>query len=335
MTKQISTLTKAQLLLLIVFLFAGILTSCSSHKESIQWNVELKKSNLPITNRCDPNSKLTSIKSPEQPKLIPETEEREARIQIKSLPCSKNEDPPVYDIPVTKVKRITYVSDPLEPPREISIEELMPLEGCCRMRTGWWIFDKFEIKAALGYRGSKDSVIYSAPGGQEVYHSSFFGTDRGGSSMVFDLELDGMWNLLFLDKSKRLQAGFLLGLWPIDESMFIPVGLNLRYTFNQFPQKYSGNCNSWYFYGNIGLPLDFQSGAPLFGNSSEFQRLFAGGGLGYDFALSCSMDLSIDLGYRYMNLPLPETTCCPDIPDGERNPFRASNVLLLRFGLTF
>jgi hypothetical protein len=333
MNKQI--LTKTHLLLLIVFVTAGILSSCSTHKDYIQWNVELKESNLPITNRCDPNQKLTSIKSPEQPKLIPETEEREARIQVESLPCSKNEDPPVYDIPIARVKRITYVSDPLEPPMEIAIEDLMPLEGCCRMRDGWWVFDKFEIKAALGYRGSKDSIVYSTPGGQEVYHSSFFGTDRGGSSMVFGFEMDGMWNLLFLDKTKRLQAGFLLGVWPVDEAIFIPVGLNLRYTFNQFPQKYSGNCNSWYFYGNAGLPLDFQSGAPLFGNSSEFQRLFAGGGLGYDIALSCSMDLSIDLGYRYMNLPLPEITCCPDVPDGERNPFRASNVLLLRFGLTF
>ncbi len=333
MTKQIQIKTK--LLLLLILVITSFLASCSSHKEMIQWNVELKESNMPITDRCNPNNKLTSIKSPEKPKLIPETEAREARIQVQGVPCSKNEEPPLYDIPVNRVKRITYVSDPLEPPMAISINDLLPLEGCCRVRDGWFIFDKFEIKGSLGYRGGKDSIEYSTPGGREMYRSSLFGTDRGGSSLVFGLEFDGLWNLTFLDKTKRLQAGFILGILPVDEAMFIPLGLNVRYTFNQFPPKYSGNCNSWYFYGNIGIPFDFQSGAPMFGNSRKFQRLFAGGGLGYDIALSCKMDLSIDLGYRYMNLPLPEITCCPNVPSGERNPFRSSNVLLLRFGLTF
>ncbi len=323
------------LFMLLLFFVANILSSCSSHKNVIKWNVELKESNLPITNKCDPDKKLTSIKSAEQPKLILATEEREARVKVKGVPCSENEEPPQYDIPVNRIKRITYVSDPIEPPEVINVNDLMPVEGCCRIRDGWWIFDKFEIKAALGYRGSKDSIVYSTPGGQEVYHSSFFGFDRGGSSMVLGLEFVGSWNLLFLDKSKKFQAGILLGAWPVDESVFIPLGLNLRYTFNQFPPKYSGNCGSWYLYGNGGIPFDFQSGAPVLGKSFDFQRFFAGGGLGYDIALNCNMDFSIDLGYRFINLPLPEITCCPQVPAEERNPFRKSDVLLLRFGITF
>ncbi len=321
----------------IVFLtiLLAIITSCSTYKDVIQWNVELKESKLPITNQCNPDEKLTSIKSAEQPKLIPETETREARIQVSGMPCGPNQEPPLYEIPVSRVKRITYVSDPLQPPQEISTGDLMTIEGCCRERNGWWIFDKFEIKAAIGYRGSQDSVVYTTPAGQETYYSSAFGFDRGGSSFVLGLEADGLWDLTFLDDSKRLQGGILVGVWPVDEAIFIPVGLNVRYTFNQYPDKYSNNCNSFYLYGNAGLPFDFQSGAPVFGNAWEFQRFFAGGGFGYDIAISCTTDLSIDLGYRFMNLPLPEIECCPDVPDGERNPFRASDVLLLRFGLTF
>jgi len=321
---------------LLLFLIIGlIISSCSSHKDVIQWNVELNEDNLPITDRCDPNKKLTSIKSADQPQLVPATEDREARVRVEGIPCSAKEDPPVYEVPITRVKRVTYVSDPLQPPVEISKDNLAPIEGCCRYRDGWWIFDKFEIKAAVGYRGVEDSVIYPTPSGQEVYYSSLLGFDRGGSSIVLGLELDGLWNLTFIDKSKSLQAGFIIGVWPVDESIFIPVGLNLRYTLNQFPQAYSDNCNSWYFYGNVGLPLDFQTGAPVTGNSFEYQRFFFGGGVGYDIALSCTMDLSIDIGYRYMNLPLPEITCCPGIPAEERYPFRSSNVLLLRAGLTF
>jgi hypothetical protein len=319
-------------LALAVMLFA---VSCTSQKSVIQWNVELQESNLPITNRCDPNQKLTSIKSADKPQLIPATEDREARVRVEGIPCEPKEDPPIYELPVTRVKRITYVSDPLSPPIEILANNLTPIEGCCRVRDGWLFFDKFELKASIGYRGTKDSVIYSSAGGQTVYNSSLINFDRGGSTLTFGLELDGLWNLKFIDPSGRLQGGIFLGAWPVDEAIFVPVGLNLRYTLNQTPAKYSDHCNSWYFYGNAGLPFDFQTHSPTFNKDWKFQRRFYGLGVGYDIAVSCSWDLSIDLGYRFMNLPLPEITCCPQIPLDERFPHRASDVLLLRVGVTF
>jgi hypothetical protein len=327
---------KSRLILLIIGItISTFLYSCSTQKNVIQWNVELNESDLPITNRCDPNQKLTSIKSAEQPKLIPASEEREARVRVEGIPCAEKEEPPIYEIPINRVKRVTYVSDPLEPPKELASNDLAPIDGCCRIRDGWWIFDKLEIRGAIGYRGTKDSVVYPSANGSTVYNSKFLGFDRGGSSLVLGLELAGMWDLLFIDKAHHLQGGFILGAWPVDESIFIPLGLNLRYTFNQFPAKFSDNCNSWYIYGNSGLPLDFKSKAPMFGKDMKSQRLFYGIGIGYDWAINCNVDFSIDLGYRYMNLPLPEITCCPGIPDGERNPYRASNVLLLRFGITY
>jgi len=203
------------------------------------------------------------------------------------------------------------------------------------VRDGWWIFDKIELRGLLGYRGNEDSVIYPTPTGEEIYHSSFFGFDRGGSSLITGIELAALWDVTFIDKSRSLQFGVITGLWPVDESLFIPAGFYARYTFNQMPSKYSDYCDSWYLYGTAGLPLDFETDAPLFGSSSEYQRYFYGLGIGYDWAISCDMDFSVDLGLRSMNLPLPPYTCCETTPDEDRNPFRKSTVILLRFGLTF
>ncbi len=327
---------KLPLFLLCIMLLSIWLSSCTTTKQQVvTWNVELEESELPLTNKCDPDVKLNSIKSPEKPVFIPETEDRAARIRVKGIPCSENEEPPEYEVPLSRVKRITYVSDPLQPPSEINHEDLPEIEGCCRVRKGLWIFDKFEIRGAVGYRGTEDSVVYPSPGSQEVYKSSFFGFDRGGSSIVLGFELAGLWNVPFIDKSKHFQLGIITGLWPVDASLFIPAGIHGRYTFNQFPGRFSDNCNSWYLYGNFGLPLDFQTEAPLFGSSMDYQRYFYGFGIGHDWAAGCDMDFSIDLGLRGMNLPLPPIECCPTTPEEDRSPFRNSTVLLLRFGITF
>ncbi len=322
--------------LVLLMIFASVmLFSCSTSKEVITWNVELEESELPITDQCDPNKKLTSVKSPEKPKMIPATEEREARVKVKGIPCYKGDEPPVYEIPIGRVKRITYVSDPLMPPTEVEKNNLAEIEGCCSNRDGFLFFDKFVWRAAIGYRGGEDSVVYPGNPAPTVYNSSFFGFDRGGSTMILGFEIEGLWDATFLDKSKRLQMGILAGIWPVDGSMFIPLGFHTRYTFNNHPPKYSGNCNTWYLYGDLGLPLDFNTGAPIFGNSFEFQRYFWGLGIGHEWAVTCNMDLGVDLGIRGMNLPLPEYDCCPNTPGEKRNPFRNSMALLLRVGLTY
>ncbi|MFC2131317.1 hypothetical protein ACFLSQ_07770 [Bacteroidota bacterium] len=309
--------------------------SCSSSKDVISWNVEIKDSEIPLTDKCDPTVKLQSVKSPEKPKLLPATELREARVRVEGLPCKKGEKAPVYEIPMGRVKRITYVADPLQPPVQANKEDLAVIEGCCRVRDGWWIFDKLELRGFIGYRGSEDSVIYPTPTGYKTYESSFFGFDRGGSSLIAGFEAAGMWNVPFLDEDGLFQLGVMTGLWPMDEALFIPAGLYGRYTFNQAPSKYSEYCNTWYLYGTVGLPLDFETDAPIFGSSSDYQRYFYGLGIGYDWAINCDMDFSIDLGIRNMNLPLPPYTCCESTPEEHRNPFRSSTAVLLRFGLTF
>jgi hypothetical protein len=325
-------LKKYQLVLLLAFSLAA--ASCSSSKDVVTWNVELKEAEIPITNRCDPDQKLSSVQSTEKPLLVPETEERGARVRVVGVPCSEGEDAPIYEIPINRVKRITYVSDPLEPPTQVASQDLDMLEGCCRVRDGWWVFDKVELRGAIGYRGDQDEVTY--PGNPPTtYKSSFFGFDRGGSSIMLGLEVAGLWDAKFIDDTGKFQLGILSGIWPMDGSIFVPLGLHGRYTFNQDPSKYSDNCNTWYLYGNLGLPLDFQTNAPLFGRSITYQRYFYGIGIGYDWAICCKTDFSIDLGLRGMNLPLPPCEACDGIPDEKRNPFRNSTALLLRFGLTW
>lgn len=312
-----------------------LLLSCSTSKDVVTWNVEIKDSEIPITDKCDPKVKLQSIKTPEKPKLLPATELREARVKVIGIPCEEGEKSPEYEIPVDRVKRITYVADPLSPPVQAAVNDLSVIEGCCRVRDGWWFFDKVELRGLLGYRGIEDKVIYPSPSGDVVYKSTFFGFDRGGSSMFTGFEVAGLWNLKFLDETGSFQLGALSGVMPIDESMFFPFGLYGRYTFNQTPSKYSEACNTWYLYGTFGLPFDFNSEAPLVGKKIEFQRYFYGLGLGYDWAINCDFDFSIDLGLRKMNLPLPPYTCCVNISEESKNPFRNSTAILLRFGLTF
>jgi len=312
-----------------------LLMSCSTSKDVVSWNVELKEAEIPITDKCDPNIKLQSVRTPEKPKLLPATEQRVARLRVIAIPCQEGEKAPVYDIPVDRVKRITYVADPLQPPVQSSIEELPVIEGCCRVRDGIWFFDKIELKGFIGYRGSEDQVTYPTHDGYEVYESSFFGFDRGGSSLIVGFETMALWNVPFVDPEGAFQLGALSGVWPADESIFIPFGLYGRYTFKQRPSRYSDNCNTWFLYGTLGLPIDFETEAPIFSDNTDYQRYFYGVGIGYDWAYNCDMDISVDLGIRQMNLPLPPCTVCPNIPDDLRNPFRNSTAVLLRFGLIF
>jgi hypothetical protein len=222
------------------------------------------------------------------------------------------------------------------PPQEIAVADLEQIQTCCRQRTGALFFDKLEIRGAIGYRGANDPVTYFDINGiPTVYNTKFIGFDRGGSTLFFGLEFAGLWNVPFIDKGGNFQAGIFLGIWPVDGSTFIPVGLDLRYTFNQKPAKYTGSCNSWYIYGNGGIPFDFTSKAPVFGKSWDFQRYFYGLGIGYDWAINCKLDFSLDVGFRTMNLPLPPCLACSMVSSDYTNPFRHSNALLLRFGLTF
>lgn len=313
-----------------------VLISCSTHQDIIKWNVELKEGDISVKDKCSPDTKLQSIKSTEKPELIPASEDQDAVLRITGMPCITEGEHPLYVVPISRIKRITYLSDPLTPPEEVPLSDLNTFKSCCRFRNGFWIFDKFEIRGLIGYRGIDEEIGYLQPDGSTlIYKSKFVGFDRGGSTLIFGIETSGMWDLALLDKTKHLQGGFILGYIPTDESNFFPVGLNIRYTFKQQPVSKFDNCNTWYLFGNAGLPIDFETKAPTFYENSDFQRYFYGFGIGYDWALNCKLDFSIDLGYKEMNLPLPACEVCELTPIRERYPFRNSKLIVLRFGLTY
>ena len=355
MFKQI-TLYRVLLLFLLPLLAAGCKTSdCPGCKEvertgkqmPARWNIVLKNS---VTDPCT-GQKITSIKTDLNPIFVPETDYVRTCCDsaLPFLDAVRNYQPgddfsklPGYirtisvtcpseiNIPTDNILEITNMGNPLTPSEKVW-RPTEPCLCCDRVRNGWWIFDKLELKGMLGFRAKPDSVHYPAAVGQgTTYGPSFAGTDRGGSVLLYGIEINAMWSVKFIDKSEKFQVGVMTGLWPVDGSTFFPVALHGRYTFNQKPNPFSNNCNSWLLFGDIGVPVDFQSKADYFG-----KRYFFDFGAGYDFVIDCKRDFTIDLGYRYMSLPLPQITCCPDLPNDLKNPYRRSNLLFIRFGLTF
>lgn len=311
----------------------GSSSSSLPNRRMVSYNVELRTIGPDIIDRCNPTERLRSIQTTRKPDLIPAGELTEPKYRVYALPCGDSKEEVVYDIPASKVLRVTETSDPLMPAR--LVDSLVPPEGCCRDRTGLWIFDKLEFRAAINYRGSQDSIFYASATGGTTYYSSTFGIGRGGSSFFEGIEIAGMWNANWIDHSHRLQLGFMLGAWPVDGSVFFPVTFHPRYTFIQHPEQYTTSCSSWYLFGDIGMPVDFNTGAPFIADVMEHQRTMIGLGVGHDWSWGCNKDFSIDAGWRRINLPLPQIECCPSVPKKDRYPFRLSDAFYLRLGITY
>lgn len=340
------------------------LASCASPKRGgsaaaekptgvIAYNVELTAAAdtaQALRDECDRSQLLTSIATDVRPtarvvhRTVAGSVYSDTLVRILAMPCEGSTTRPEYLLPLSRIagRAYTSVADPLEPPMVIRIRDAEPLDMCCRLRTGWGVFDKVELRLAAGVRFGSDSVTYPivdanqnpvAPF-QETYRSSFFGFGRGGSNIVPAIEAAGLWKL---DRIGRAHLGVFTGVMPTDGSVFIPIGAQGRYTFSPAPNtdELDPSCHTPYVYGLAALPIDFSSGAPIIGSSFDRQRYMLGLGIGYDWAATCDLDVSVDVGVRHMNLPLPEIDCCPNVPDSERNPFRQSTMLMVRFGLTF
>ncbi len=356
------TLQKLQKLLMLSFvasiflLFASACSTvdCPSCKEQERksddkqikprWNVALKSK---IIGKCT-DEEILSIETDLKPVFKPlsqktkgnkiDWEGKAFKDYFKERPLSKldgkivintlcpNGSSTLYEIPASNIFEITEKADPLQPPIPWIADE--PCVCCCRDRNGIWFFDKLELRIMGGYRGKQDTIRYTQSNGEvKSYPPSLINFDRGGSNIVFGFEIAGLWNLT---QNRMFQLGFLTGIWPFDGAIFVPVAAHGRINFNQQPDPWGTNCNAWYFYGDLGLAFDFQTGAPI-----NFNRLFWGLGVGYDWAITCGLDFSVDAGFRQMKLPLPGIECCPDIPEADRFFYRLSNTALLRFGLTF
>jgi hypothetical protein len=341
---------KTSTLLLFVAGCVFFLHSCASQRtqELARFNVELK---TPIINptHCastKPDSVL-SLYAAREPILVPETPLSKAICRILVVtPCeNKRNTPTIIEIPASLIRRISDLSTPLAPPKKLKPlerEAYRNLAPCCRERIGVGLFDKVELRLTTGYRGGNDSVVYPSAAGSVLYRSSFLGFERGGSALTAGFEMAGLWSLPTIDNTRRLQAGIVVGATPIDGSMFIPLGAQVRYTFRQRPVDEFDplladyfNCHSPYIFAQGGMPFDWQTGAPYLGATWQQQRYFWGAGIGYDIAVACGVDISFDIGIRQINVPLPAIDCCSNLSLNDRFPFRASTALMLRFGVTF
>jgi hypothetical protein len=110
----------------------------------------------------------------------------------------------------------------------------------------------------------------------------------------------------------------------------IPVFLHARW-------QLSARCFAPFLYALLGTVFDDQSdtGFELKNTFSPTPKIL-GAGIGIDYPVAPWLDLSIDLGYRYLQLPTKVPCDCSDQhPVFEAVYFNESHGVLLRVGATF
>jgi hypothetical protein len=236
----------------------------------------------------------------------------------------------------SRVDRILTMSDPIRPPATLDWLAKKdptwlqpPLECDCdgrERRDGLQVFD---LKAGLSYKRS-NSVAQQTVNGPVTQTSSFFDpTNSASTNMTVELNTSAGY------RYGKWDFGIMLEVIPTDSFFYFPLALHARYLFEP-------NCCSWNVFANAGLPLDFQTGAPVLFTPffTKRQRRYASLGIGkiwpQVFGTRSSFgDFALDVGYRYMAIPLAEIQCCPTIPTNYRFPARESHSLFAQFGFSF
>lgn len=219
------------------------------------------------------------------------------------------------------VERITDISTPIDPTTVVDSVGECPFCYECpgRPRCTEGFFTEARI---LGkYRGSGSYVRQTANGPQEMRSETFTLAENG---TTLALEAQGAWGI----RSGPLQLGLFAGVMPADGSWFLPVGLHGRYDF-------SCACATPNIFLNIGLPLDFRTGTPVFVGDFKRQRKYVSAGVGYTMAIGPSLDLAFDLGYQYLTVPLSQIDCCSGVPAEDRFPARNVQSVFIGAGLSW
>jgi hypothetical protein len=238
------------------------------------------------------------------------------------------------------IKRITIYSDPDVPPRDtiLTCSDCITCwrdRNCIKEKTGF--IDKIELRAMVGYRYNEGAyykypIPYSTPFEKEV-----FSFDEEGTYITVGLEASALFKIDKLsNKRNNFHLGVMAGIWPVDGSIFIPVGLHTRYTFDDEADNKNCDCNAWYLFGDIGLALDAAGNAPVVCLEDCENSVISGYwdiGIGYDLWVSRCMDISIDAGYRLTNLPFESKFECSECDN--KYPVRTANQIFLRLGVTF
>ncbi len=302
-------------------------SSSGEHARNYWYNVALVSA---IVDPCS-GASVQSLVTPWKPETVPGR--AGGSVLRLRVPCAGSGDcgGEVMELPMDNVRELTFVSDPLTPPKVLAAEPACI--NCTRVRDGWLVFDKIELRGMAGYRGKQSSVFYPSQGGGTLYEPETFGFDRGGTEITVGGELALLWDVLRFNATDVLHLGIMGGVWPSDGSTFVPLSFHPRVTFNNVPDPYGCSCNAWYLFGDAGFVNFDGTGAPY--TPILDKRFFWGLGIGYEWMLGRDVDFGIDVGFRVQRLPLPPIDCCPDIPAEDRNPIRRVTTGFLRLGLTF
>ena len=242
-----------------------------------------------------------------------------------------------------EVKQILTIADPIRPPHELPWG-YDPYKDTGKPPIGSPVNTNNEIVACdcngydrttstyfldtrIGLNGKgKNSYTYQTATGPETVNSKFFSPSNiGSTNLTYEGEVAAGWIV------GQFDVGAMVSFTHTDGALYFPVGLHGRYYFDEEV------CCSWNIFGDIGLPLDFATGTPVFISpvTSRRQRKFFDIGIGKQWPWSASMRLAVDAGYRYMVLPLNELECCPTVPGSDRFPSRESNGFFIQVGFTF
>ena len=99
----------------------------------------------------------------------------------------------------------------------------------------------------------------------------------------------------------------------------------------------TARCFAPFIYGQAGTVFDDQSEtSPTASFLIEQAPKILGAGIGIDWPLAEWVDLSVDLGYRYLQLPTRVPCDCSNVPEPEEAVYyNDSHGVLLRAGVTF
>ena len=175
-----------------------------------------------------------------------------------------------------------------------------------RARERQWYFAEFRIWGM--YAGSDDSD-------NEIGLPAF----TGGPEVALGFRFADVWGL-------GLGASY----FAAQDIARIPVFIHARY-------QLSLDCISPFLYAQAGTVFDNETGQHI-----AFDKIFHPGpkilgiGVGIDYAIVPWLDLSADIGYRYLQLPTEELCDCSDVPP-LRNAvwYNESHGVILRLGVTF
>ena len=160
-----------------------------------------------------------------------------------------------------------------------------------------------------------------------------FGYITGADESVNQIGLDGF---VF---GPEVAAGFRFGSFGIG----LGAGWFSSRDINRFPffiharYELAVTCLAPYLFAQAGTVFDDQSGETLgLDNILEAAPKLFSLGVGLDYPLSPALDISFDVGYRYMQLPTAVLCDCSDQPErAEAIYYNESHGLLLRLGVTF